>query len=141
MMTPTEEAVELFSRGKNCSQAIFTAFTRDLGMDRETAMRLASAFGGGMGGTAGVCGALTGVVMALGLRFGTTGSKNPTAEKKVRELFDRFSEKRKTLVCRELLDCDISTPGGMKQARREKLFKTVCPAIVEEAASITEDLL
>ena len=48
-MSKSEKAKELFTKGYNCSQAVLGAFAEDLGMDFETAMKLSSSFGGGMG--------------------------------------------------------------------------------------------
>ena len=68
-MSKSEKAKELFTKGYNCSQAVLGAFAEDLGMDFETAMKLSSSFGGGMGRMREVCGTVSGMFMAAGLKL------------------------------------------------------------------------
>ena len=68
-MKHTEIASELFSKRYYCSQAVLAAFAEELGMTKEQALRVGACFGGGMC-KAEVCGACTGALMALGLKYG-----------------------------------------------------------------------
>lgn len=72
-MTHAEKARDLFLSGCNCAQAVFGAFCDETGMDRETAMRLCSSMGAGMGGLREVCGAVSGAFLAAGLLLGDSG--------------------------------------------------------------------
>ena len=65
-----KQAEALFCQGYNCAQAAFGAFAEEAGLNLETALRLASSFGGGLGRLREVCGALSGVEMALGCLYG-----------------------------------------------------------------------
>ena len=49
-----------FGKGHSCSQAVFSAFAEQMGVDYKTAMNVASGFGGGMY-MGSVCGAVSGV--------------------------------------------------------------------------------
>ena len=69
-MTKGEIAKQYFLQGYNCSQSVLLAFCDDLGFDEQTALMLASPFGGGMGRLREVCGTLSGAYMALGLKRG-----------------------------------------------------------------------
>ena len=69
-MKKSEKAVELFLKGYNCSQAVFGAFAEELGINEETAFKLAAPFGGGVGRQREVCGAVSGMLMVLGLEEG-----------------------------------------------------------------------
>ena len=69
-------AKENFLNGYNCCQAVFLACTDELGLDTETRAKIASSFGGGMGGMRQVCGAVSGMLMALGLHQGYTDPKD-----------------------------------------------------------------
>ena len=69
-------AKENFQSGYSCAQAVFLACTENMGLDTETRARLASSFGGGMGGMRQVCGAVSGMLMALGLHQGYTDPKD-----------------------------------------------------------------
>ena len=70
MKNHLEKAAELFVSGCNCSQAVFGAFAEDCGIDYETALKLSSSFGGGMGRLRETCGAVTGMFMVAGLLKG-----------------------------------------------------------------------
>ena len=69
-MNQTDRAEKLFRQGYNCAQAVFGAFSQDLGLDSQEAMRLASPFGAGLGKLREVCGAVSGMLMVLGLARG-----------------------------------------------------------------------
>jgi C_GCAxxG_C_C family probable redox protein len=131
------EAVNSFKNGLNCSQALLSAFSGELGLDKKTAKKIASGFGGGMGCTGETCGAVTGAVMVIGLRHGDSGK----AAAFTKELLERFRDRNGTVLCRSLLDCDISTDEGMAKARKENLFTARCPKFVEDAAGIVEELV
>jgi len=141
----TDLAVSRFGEGFNCSQAVFSAFAADLGLERDAALRIAGPFGGGMGRTGETCGAATGALMVLGLRFGSTRADDKAAKERMYalagEFLRQFQARCGSTLCRELLGCDISTPEGLQAAREQQLFKSVCPSLVAEAAEIAEQLL
>ncbi len=66
-MSRIENAVSRFAEGYNCSQAVLSAYAEQLGVDGETALKIAAGFGGGLGRMAETCGAVTGAFMVLGL--------------------------------------------------------------------------
>jgi C_GCAxxG_C_C family probable redox protein len=142
-MSESEEAVALFLNGCACSQAILTVYGRPYGLDRSTAMRLASCFAGGMrmGET---CGAATGAFMVLGLKHCSadceTSEGRRDAYAAARDFAARFVERNGTLVCRKLLGCDISTPQGNSEATEKHLFRTICPDMVRSAGEILEEM-
>ncbi len=144
-MNRIEEAVRRFRGGLSCSQSILATYGIRLGLEEPLALCVASGFGGGMGRTGSVCGAVTGAMMVLGLRFGPKTADDTAARDRAYEMVRRFAEqfqqRRKTLLCRELLPCNIGTPEGMAEARRLGLFRTVCPEVVRDAAEILEQLL
>ncbi|NTU86942.1 MAG: C_GCAxxG_C_C family protein, partial [Chlorobiaceae bacterium] len=67
-MTRSERAVSIFSEGYNCAQSVLFSFSDDLGIAGDTALKIASGFGGGIGRMQEVCGAVTGGVMVIGAR-------------------------------------------------------------------------
>ncbi|MBI5236814.1 MAG: C_GCAxxG_C_C family protein [Deltaproteobacteria bacterium] len=140
-MEKVEQAVSSFKNGLNCSQALLSAYSEKLGLDKETALKLASCFGGGMGCAGETCGAITGALMVIGLRHGKTGVRQDKAYSVVKEFVERFKERNGASLCRELLRCDISTDEGMKKAQKEGLFTSICPRLVKDAAEIVEGLL
>ena len=106
MSEKSEKAKELFKSGHNCSQAVLGVFCEELGLDFETAMKIASSFGGGMGRMREVCGAVSGMFMAAGLAFssGDDSAVNKGKHyKRIQELAQRFKDKNGSIICRELL--------------------------------------
>ena len=136
-MSSIDDAVQLFESGYVCSQAVFAAFSEDLGLPKEQALKIGACFGSGMR-KAEVCGACTGALMALGLKYGE--SKEKSNEVCVKFL-EEFKNENGSFICRDLLGCDISTPEGVKYARDNNLFSELCPKMVESAAKITKEIL
>jgi C_GCAxxG_C_C family probable redox protein len=145
-MTKQNEAVSLMRSGANCAQSVFCSFACDFGVARETAMSVAAPFGGGMGAMGGTCGAVTGAFMALGMKHGVRdleqmGRKKSEVYGDVQQFARRFTEKNGSLLCKELLGCDISTPDGIKTAREKGLFSTRCVQLVADAVEIAEGMV
>lgn len=142
-MSAIHEASRLFLSGCACSQSVFAACGEPLGVPRELALRIASGFAGGMK-TAGTCGAVTGAIMVLGMRYGTgecaTAAGRERVYRAVREFSEEFRRRHGSLLCRELLGCDTSTPEGHRRARELNLFRTRCVALVEGAVTLLEEM-
>jgi C_GCAxxG_C_C family probable redox protein len=124
---------------------VLGGFAERYQLSTEHAMRLSSAFGGGIARTGQMCGAVSGALMAIGLAHGATTSDDHTSKEKTyavtKELWSRFRERHGSIVCRELLGVDIGTPEGRQAAIRNGLFKTRCPVFVRFAAEIAVQLL
>jgi len=144
-MIKSDLAVECFLKGFNCAQAVLSTYGPELGIDQNTALKTAGPFGGGMGRMGEVCGAVTGAFMAIGLKYSMTKAGEEELRNKGYELVRSFSEKFKSkhcsIKCMDLLKADISTPEGYKQAAENKLFRTICPALVKDASIILEELI
>jgi C_GCAxxG_C_C family probable redox protein len=144
-MSNTDLALTCHKEGFNCSQAVLSAYAPQFGLEREMALRVAGAFGGGMGRMGETCGAVTGALMVIGLRYGQAIAEDKQAKEKsyamAREFADRFKARHGCLDCRDLLGCDIGTPEGMQQAREQQLFATRCSGFIQDAVEIVEQLL
>jgi len=142
MSTPVESAVAIFNQSFNCSQAVFSAYAEQFGLDMETALKLASPFGGGVARRGEMCGAVTGALLVLGLACGTD---KPAGKDEIyrhaQEFMRLFEEKHGSLLCRDLIDCNISTPEGWQKARETGKFTTTCPLLVRDAAEIVQTFL
>jgi len=136
-MNSIEEAVKLFEGGYVCSQAVFASFSEDFNLPKEQALKIGACFGSGMR-RAEVCGACTGALMAMGLKYGDDKAKSYKACEK---FLDEFEKENGSIICRDLLECDISTPDGVKHAVENNLFKEFCPKMVESAAEIAYSIL
>jgi C_GCAxxG_C_C family probable redox protein len=145
MSEKVEAAVACFREGFNCSQAILSTWSGEFDLERETALRAASAFGGGMAGLGEVCGAVTGALMVIGLKHGQTEAKDKETKEKnyarVHDFTGRFRSRHSSLLCRELLGCDLTTPEAREMAKQKGLFTERCPRFVRDAAEILEDVL
>ncbi len=144
-MEKQEAAVERFKKGFNCSQSVLSVFGPDFGLDAGTAYRVACAFGGGLAGSGETCGAVTGALMVLGLKYGMTDFRNQQAKEETYEyaksFLREFASRHKFTRCRDLLGRDIDTPEMRAQAKAAGLFETLCPAFVRDAVQIVETLI
>jgi C_GCAxxG_C_C family probable redox protein len=145
IMDNTEKAKATFLEGFACSQAVLITFCEKFGLDKDIALKLADGFGGGMGRLGYTCGAVTGAFMVIGLKQGRTLAADVESKQKtnaaIKEFVKRFKDRNRTIVCRELLNCDISTEENHKRAVELNLFKTVCPKFVGDAAEILDEIL
>jgi C_GCAxxG_C_C family probable redox protein len=141
-MDHRQAALDYFGRGLHCSQAVLAAFAEECGITEEQALRLGSCFGGGMR-KGQVCGACTGALMVLGLKYGFT---DRNSEEKARAdmvndmMMDRFTESCGSCICNEILGCDISTAEGVRYAIDNRLFTELCPKMVASAVEILEEI-
>jgi C_GCAxxG_C_C family probable redox protein len=144
-MSKPDCAISFFRRGFSCSQAVAAAFAADFGLDKDAALRISQAFGGGIARRADWCGALTGAFLVIGLKHGRTKAEDAAARDKtyalVQEFIARFTASHGQIKCRDLLGCDIVTPEGQKQADERKLHQTKCEEYVRDAAALLEELL
>lgn len=137
----SKKAGELFREGYNCAQSVFCAFADDLGLDFETALKISSSFGGGMGRLREVCGAVSAMFMIAGLKYGytTPNDDNIKAEHytRIQKLAEEFKKRNKTIICRELLGLDIHQDSPIPAKRTEQYYKVrPCEELVKEAAYI-----
>ena len=142
-MTP-EKAGACFAGGIDCSQVVFGHAAEAIGLDKDTARRIAAAFGGGMwrGET---CGCVTGALMAIGYKYGHAAegdeeTKNAMLQKKA-AFEEAFTAKRGSLICKELLGYDLSKPEEMEKIMEEGLLATLCPLLAAEACGILDQVL
>ncbi len=142
MKNHSEKAAELFVSGCNCSQAVFGAFAEDCDIDFETALRLSSSFGGGMGRLRETCGAVTGMFMVAGLLKGYSDTDDKGAKdnhyKLIQELANEFKSFYQTYNCNELLG-NIGRGTYVSAPRTAEYYKTrPCVNFVVTAAEILD---
>ncbi|HAN20100.1 MAG: hypothetical protein A2Y15_05400 [Clostridiales bacterium GWF2_36_10] len=142
MSKKVESAIDLFSNGSNCSQAVFATFCENYGINKEQAFKIACGFGGGIR-SGEVCGAVSGAVMVIGLKYGNENFDDLEVKKlccaKTVEFINCFKVKYNSIVCRELLGIDIFVGDGMKLANEKGLFKTTCVDMIRSAVEILEE--
>ena len=146
-MTKGEIAKKYFLEGFNCSQAVMLAFCDDLGFDKQTAMLIASPFGGGMGRLREVCGTLSGAFMVLGLKRGYNDPANTQDKSRlyneVQELAEKFREDNGSIICRELLGLRIKGKDSPAASQRtDDYYKSrPCPELCRYTADLLDEFL
>lgn len=139
-------AGELFKSGYNCAQAVFLAFSDMYNIDRETAARLSSSFGGGMSRLREVCGAVSGMAMVAGMLYGYDAPKDYEGKSehyaRVQELAKAYEAKNGSIVCRELLGLSKKREEPTPERRTEEYYKKrPCEQLVRMAAGIMEEYM
>ena len=138
------KAVQYYENGYMCSQAVFAAFAEEFGITEKQAFQIGACFGGGMN-KGEVCGACTGALMVLGMKYGQFDLNDTASRAKggamAVKFLDEFEKRKGSYVCRDILGCDLKTDEGRSFARSNGLFRTLCPEMVRTAAEILTELL
>ena len=139
----SEKAVNNFKSGYNCAQSVFLAFAEDFGFDKETALKLSSSFGGGMGRLREVCGAISSMFAIAGLKKGYTSPNDDETKAKhyelIQSLAEKFKSKYSTIICRELLELPEGADSPIPSQRTKEYYQTrPCEAYIRLAAEIIE---
>jgi len=146
MDTLSERAAEKFVSGYNCAQAVIWSFCDDIGLEADTALRIACGFGGGVAKRQEVCGAVTGGIMVLGMMLGEGDQQDRSATEetyaKSEEFISRFEAVHGSSNCLQLLDgCDINTEEGRKTMKDLDLRNVTCKACVQTAVEILKEMI
>ena len=144
MSARSEQAVEAFREGKNCSQAVLMAYRDWLGLDEKTALTLSVGFGGGMGRTRGVCGAFSAMVMLAAHLTGPEGEtpeNRPEAYALVQEMKQGFEKTNGTIICAELLEKPPQAEGPVPTPRTAEFYEQrPCARIIANACSLLDQM-
>jgi len=145
MGNDSNKAACIFSEGYNCAQSVLAASGEKYGLDKDTAIKIAQAFGAGIGRTGGICGAVSGALMCIGLKYPAKDGKDIAGKDRAHVLAQKFiaefEKRHKSILCRELLGCELLTDEGRKKAHDAGLFKTRCSKFVKDAATIIDGIL
>jgi C_GCAxxG_C_C family probable redox protein len=147
LMAPTrgDDAAELFRNGWSCSQAVCSAFAKDFDIDEKVALRLSCGLGGGMSHMGNTCGAVTGALMVIGMKYGRTEIDDLASKEKTYELGQEFIRefrlRNRSLNCTELIGYNLSDPKALAEAREKKVFHARCSKFVGDAGDILEEIL
>src|SRR5574344_2128641 len=146
MINHAQKAEELFKSGYNCAQSVFAVYAEDYGIDFETALKLSSSFGGGMGRLREVCGAVSGMFMAVGLILGYSSNDNKDEKKshyeRIQYLAHEFEKQNGSIICRELLNLDHKNDSPIPSERTNEYYKKrPCGELVKEACNILDKYL
>lgn len=139
----SDKAVNNFKAGYNCAQSVFLAFADVVGFDNETALKLSSSFGGGMGRLREVCGAVSSMFALAGLLKGYIEPNNDELKAehyaRIQALAEKFKSKHKTIICRELLGLPEGADEPTPSKRTEQYYQErPCEYFIRTAAEIIE---
>lgn len=145
-MNRSEIASMKFFNGYNCAQSVFYAFCDDLGFDKDMALRVACGFGAGMARRGEVCGAVSGGIMVLGVKFGRGENQDRVLTERTYtqtgELMERFSQRHSSVICRDLLyGCELTTPEGQAEFAKDDLKNKICRKCVATVVEILEEII
>lgn len=143
-MNRADKAVEYYNNNFNCSQGVFTSFATELGIDEKLALKLGTNFGGGAR-KGEMCGAVSGALMVLGLKYGHCESSDLKTKSRAytisEDYMNRFIEANGSVVCRDLLGYNLSIKEDKEKIMEKNLFRTKCPEIIRSAATILEEMI
>jgi len=143
-MNKSERAVSCFEE-YNCAQAVLSTYGPQVGLERELALRISGAFGGGIARMGKTCGTVTGALMVIGLQHGNTQAGDDETKERcyslAREFMAQFKSRNGSITCKELLGCDINIPEEKLLAKEQGLFDTLCLKFVQDAAEIIEQII
>jgi C_GCAxxG_C_C family probable redox protein len=145
-MNQEEKAVRYFRNKFNCSQSVFAVFGTDFGIKEDDCLKISCAFGGGMGRQQHTCGAVTGALMVIGLKYGKAlndpEEKKQNTYLKTREFFSQFEKIHGSVNCRSLLKgLDMNDPEDLKKIMDQNLYEIKCEAYVSDAVKILKELM
>ena len=138
-----EEAVSHFDEGYNCAQSVLLAMQKFWKVESPLEPKVASAFGGGIGRRGSLCGALTGGVMAIGLRYGTNKPSSKERERaysKALDFYNRFEKECGGVLCRDLIGYDLTNPEELEAARSADAFRQKCVHFIGKAVEALIDI-
>ena len=145
-MSKADRAEELFRMGYNCGQSVFAAFADELGMQVETAARMASPFGAGFGKLREVCGAVSGMTMLVGLMAGYDDPADAEGKKALyaleQKMCGEFEAEMGSIICRDLLGLQKGEDLAEPAIRTEEYYQSrPCVKACRVAAEIAEKYL
>ncbi|MFH0967097.1 MAG: C-GCAxxG-C-C family protein [Methanobacteriota archaeon] len=140
-----EEAVTAIQDGYSCAQAVFSAYSKECGLDKETARKITTGLGGGLGRSGNVCGAVTGAILVLGQRYGMNSLEHAAAREEtyalVKRLISEFTAIHGSINCAELLGYDMSDPVQFAEAKEKRVASKICPCLVRDATIILDKII
>lgn len=146
MKSRVDDAVKMFESGFNCCQSILATYSDIFGLDKETALKLASPIGGGIAKTRNMCGTVVAMALLVGLK---EGNVNPNAtdirtevNEHVRAMMERFTDENGSVICGELLKGLAVDNSSAPSPRTAEYYGTrPCSKLVANAANIVEDMI
>jgi C_GCAxxG_C_C family probable redox protein len=143
-----ELSLQMFDSGFNCAQAVLSAYADRFEIDELLALKIPCGFGAGMARLQETCGAVIGGTIVIGLAMNEKANRledilinKENVYASIIDFTDRFKAKHRTIKCRELLNCDISTEEGKKEFEKNNLRLSICFKCIEDVVNILQDFV
>lgn len=138
-----ERAVKRFLDGYNCAQSVLATMCEHWRVKSELIPKIATPFGGGIGLRGSVCGALTGGVMAIGIKHGVN---EPSSKKRLKAyelagiVYTEFEKRHGSVLCRELIGYDLSNSEDLDKAGKARVFEKKCVGFVKTMVEMLAEI-
>lgn len=143
-MNNSDKAAAMMKNGFLCSQAVFSTLGEQLGIDRSQAIKLATGLGAGISGRGDICGAISGGIMAIGLKHSNDQSSSYDPRNKTfyltQELIEKIKVKHGCYTCRGLTGLDFNSPEGIKMYKERNTEEKVCLNVIRDTVETVENL-
>jgi C_GCAxxG_C_C family probable redox protein len=138
-----QRSEELFQQGFCCAESVLQAIAESQGIKSELIPKIATGLCGGIAKTGGICGAVSGGVLAINMLAGrNSADQSPEANVRlVRALLSEFEARFGTTNCERLIGCRLDTPEGQKVFKENKLRETNCQKFTQETAGMASAIL
>lgn len=145
-MSQAEQVAQNMKNGYNCAQSIVKAYAKEVGIENEEeVVRMAAAFGAGIGRNGYVCGAITGAALIIGKKYGNNEPVDTARREKAYEVINKlveiFEQEYRTVMCKDLISIDMKNPEELKKTRENGVFQNQCPAFVLLSGRALDELL
>jgi len=134
---------KFFLEGYNCAQSVFCAYVEEFGISKDTALKLSSALGGGVGRMREICGAFSACAMLAGLKF-SDASADAESKRKIYEFTQKLAEIFKaengSIICRDILKLQEGAPVSATPQKRDAKYyaERPCLLVIKKASEIIE---
>jgi C_GCAxxG_C_C family probable redox protein len=138
-----QRSEELFQQGFCCAESVLQAIAESRGIKSELIPKIATGLCGGIAKTGGICGAVSGGVLAINMVTGrnSAGQSTEANVRLVRALLSEFEIKFGSTNCERLIGCRLDTPEGQRFFKENKLREKKCQMFTKEAAGMASGIL
>ena len=126
---------ELFDNGYYCAESVLIAIAESRGIQSDLIPKIATGFCSGISHTSGMCGAVSGAIMGIGLISGRSSAAESVERNYalVRQFIERFEKQHGSTNCGQLTGCDLATEEGQRAFEEKRVIER-CQHYVEDAA-------
>lgn len=133
---------QLFDAGFGCAEAVLMAMSEYKNIQSDLIPKIATGLCGGLSKTNGMCGAVSGGVLAISMIYGRTKVEDSrdVLNAKTQAFIHGFTEKYGTVGCTALTGCDLSTDEGLDKFDKFNVHAKCCEFVGEATRLVLEIL-